>query len=170
MSCHGSVRWTDGESEMPIVQRTKKGLTCGWYGRYAATQHMAIHKRNDHMKTSTVNLEILKEFGVAGFEAARNLGELNLRTWEKLVAKQTETFGLFIDAGIEMVKATTELKDVKALVNVEMEVAKQVGEILVTKGRETLQVTTDARDDYRSWVEQGVEVFTQQVEKSAKAA
>jgi hypothetical protein len=122
------------------------------------------------MKTSTVNLEILKEFGVAGFEAARNLGELNLRTWEKLVAKQTETFGLFIDAGIEMVKATTELKDVKALVNVEMEVAKQVGEILVTKGRETLQVTTDARDDYRSWVEQGVEVFTQQVEKSAKAA
>lgn len=122
------------------------------------------------MKTSAVNLEVMKEFGVAGFEAARSLGELNLRTWEKLVEKQTETFGLFVDAGIEMVKATTEVKEVKELVNAEMAVAKQFGENLVVKGREALQVTNDARDDYRSWAEQGVEIFTKQVSKSAKAA
>lgn len=120
--------------------------------------------------SSAVNLEVMKEFGVAGFEAARSLGELNLRSWEKLVEKQTETFGLFVDAGIELVKATSELKDIKELVNVEMEVAKQFGENLIEKGRETLQVTNDVRDDYRSWAEKGVENFTKQVNKSTKAA
>ncbi len=122
------------------------------------------------MKTSAVNPEVMKKFGVAGFESARSLGELNLRTWGKLVEKQAEVFGLFVDAGIEMVKAGTELKDIKALTNAEMEVARQFGEKLVVKGRETLQLTSDARDDYRAWAEQGVEVFTQQVNKSAQAA
>ncbi|MBZ0099272.1 MAG: phasin family protein [Taibaiella sp.] len=109
----------------------------------------------------------MKQFGINGLEAARTLGELNLRTWERLVEKQTETFGLFVNAGIELVKVTADQKDVKELVNAEMGVAKQFGESLVVKGRETLQVANDARDDYRSWAEQGVEKFTQQVQKSA---
>ncbi|MCW8948529.1 MAG: phasin family protein [Sedimenticola sp.] len=122
------------------------------------------------MKTSAVNLEAFKEVGVAGFEAARALGELNLCTWEKLVEKQAEAFGLFVDAGIELVKTSTEQKDIKELVNAEMNVAKQFGENLVVKGREALQVANDARDDYRSWAEQGVETFTKQVNSSVKAA
>ena len=122
------------------------------------------------MKTPTVNLEAMKEIGVAGFEAARSLGELNLRTWEKLVENQTAVFGLFVDAGIELVKSTTEQKDIKDLVNAEMNVAKQFGENLVVKSREALQVANDARDDYRSWAEQGVETFTKQVNSAVKAA
>ncbi|MCW8943999.1 MAG: phasin family protein [Sedimenticola sp.] len=122
------------------------------------------------MKTPTVNLEAMKEIGVAGFEAARSLGELNLRTWEKLVENQTAVFGLFVDAGIELVKSTAEQKDIKELVNIEMNVAKQFGENLVVKSREALQVANDARDDYRSWAEQGVETFTKQVNSSVKAA
>jgi phasin family protein len=119
------------------------------------------------MNNPADNLETMKQFGINGFEAARSLGELNLRTWEKLVEKQTETFGLFVDAGIEMVKATSELKDIKELVNAEMTVAKQFSENLVVKGRETLQMANDARDDYRSWAEQGVEQFSRQAKKSA---
>lgn len=122
------------------------------------------------MKTSAVNLEVMKEFGVAGFEAARSLGELNLRTWEKLVEKQAETFGLFADAGVEMVKATSEAKEIKELVSAEMAVAKQFGESLVVKGREALQLSNEARDDYRSWAEQGFESFSKQVNQSVKAA
>lgn len=115
------------------------------------------------MNNSADNMETMKQFGVNGFEAARSLGELNLRTWEKLVEKQTETFGLFVDAGIEMVKATSELKDPKELANAEMTVAKQFGENLAVKSRETLQLANDAGDDYRSWAEQ----FTKQANKSA---
>jgi hypothetical protein len=122
------------------------------------------------MKTPAVNLEAMKEIGVAGFESARSLGELNLRTWEKLVENQTAVFGLFVDAGIELVKSTTEQKDIKDLVNAEMNVAKQFGENLVVKSREALQVANNARDDYRSWAEQGVETFTKQVNSSVKAA
>lgn len=119
------------------------------------------------MNNPADNMETMKQFGINGFEAARSLGELNLRTWEKLVEKQTETFGLFVDAGIEMVKATGEIKDMKELVNAEMTVAKQFGENLVVKSRETLQLANDARDDYRAWAEQGVEQFTRQAKKSA---
>ncbi len=122
------------------------------------------------MKTSAVNLEAMKEFGVAGFEAARSLSELNLRTWEKLVEKQAETFGLFADAGVELVKATAEAKEIKDLVTAEMAVAKQFGENVAAKSRETVQLTTEARDDYRSWLEQGFENFSKQVSQSVKVA
>ncbi|MEW8074807.1 MAG: hypothetical protein AB2815_03235 [Candidatus Sedimenticola endophacoides] len=63
---------------------------------------------------NTMNLDMLKEFGNGGYAQARALGELNLRTWERLFEKQMETFGLLIDnanAQIELASEVSEVSD-----------------------------------------------------------
>ncbi|MEW7981881.1 MAG: hypothetical protein AB2812_03455, partial [Candidatus Sedimenticola endophacoides] len=68
---------------------------------------------------NTMNLDMLKEFGNGGYAQARALGELNLRTWERLFEKQMETFGLLIDnanAQIELASEAREVSDMKAQV------------------------------------------------------
>ncbi len=112
------------------------------------------------MYNAKENLETIKNLGTAGYESLNALTELNVHTFEKLVAMQAETFNLFVDAGTELVKLSTEVKDPKAFVEGEVELAKQLGENLVAKGKESLEVTTEVRDEYTAWVESNVETFT----------
>ncbi len=106
------------------------------------------------------NLETFKNFGTAGFETINTLTDLNVRTFEKLVAIQAETFNLFVDAGTELAKLGNEVKDAKAFVEGEVELAKQLGENLVAKSKESLEVSTEVCDEYNSWVKSNVEAFT----------
>ena len=122
------------------------------------------------MFTLKENLENVQSFGTTGYETLRTLTELNVRTFEKLVEKQAETFNLFVDAGIELVKLSTEVKDAKAFVEGEVELAKQLGENLVTKSKESLEITTEVRDEYRTWVESNVEAFTAKANEVAQKA
>ena len=122
------------------------------------------------MITAKENLENVKEFATTGYETLRALTELNVRTYEKLVEKQAETFNLFVDAGIEMVKLGTEVKDPKVFVESEVELAKQLGENLVAKSRESLEIATEVRDEYQSFAEANVEAFTAKVNEVAQKA
>ncbi len=116
------------------------------------------------------NLETFKNFGTAGFETLSTLTDLNVRTFEKLVAMQAETFNLFIDAGTELVKLGSEVKDPKAFVEGEVELAKQLSEDLVAKSKESLEVSTEVSEEYRSWVESNVESFTTKANEVAQKA
>ena len=122
------------------------------------------------MITAKENLEMFKEFGTTGYETLRALTDLNVRTYEKLVETQAETFNLFVDAGIEMVKLTTEAKDPKEFVESEVELAKQLGETLVAKSRESLEVATEVRDQYQSFAQANVESFAAKVNEAAQKA
>ena len=122
------------------------------------------------MITANENLEMFKEFGTTGYETLRALTDLNVRTYEKLVEAQAETFNLFVDAGIEMVKLSSEAKDPKTFVENEVELAKQLGETLVAKGRQSLEVATEVRDEYQAFAEANVESFTAKVNEVAKKA
>jgi phasin family protein len=122
------------------------------------------------MITAKENLEMFKEFGTTGYETLRTLTDLNVRTYEKLVEKQAETFNLFVDAGIELVKLSSEAKDPKAFIESEVELAKQLSENLVAKSRESLEVAAEVRDEYKSFAEANVEAFTAKVSEAAQKA
>ncbi|MCP3867778.1 MAG: phasin family protein [Gammaproteobacteria bacterium] len=123
------------------------------------------------MATPTDNLEILKDLGTSGFEVIRALGELNLRTWEKLMEQQMDTFGLCVNSGIEQVKLITETDDYAALVNGQIELNRQFSETLTEKTREAMVLSNEAGDEYRAWFENGVGSLTGQAgEIAGKAA
>jgi hypothetical protein len=119
------------------------------------------------MNNAKENLEMVKAAGTAGFESIRTLGELNLRTWEKLVEKQMDTFGLFIDTGIKQLSLSTEITDAKDLVNTQVELAKAFGESLAAKGRETVEIANSVRDEYQGWLEDGVKKLNETAKTAA---
>ncbi len=122
------------------------------------------------MITAKQNLENLKDFGTISYATLRALTELNIRTFEKLVEKQAETFNLFVDTSIEMAKLTTEAKDPKEFVEGEVELTKRLGETLVAKGRESLEIATEVRDEYTSFAGSNVESFAAKVNEVAQKA
>lgn len=116
------------------------------------------------------NLEILKDLSATGYESIRALNELNLRAWEKLANRQLDAFTLLLNTSAQLIKLTAETKDVTALINGEVELAKQFGETIAAKGREDLAVVTELRDEYSAWVESGVSTFTAKANEVAKKA
>jgi phasin family protein len=86
----------------------------------------------------------------------RKLAELNLATWDKLVAKQMEMMTLCMDASskhYEAVKDVKDVKDVNELVGRQTEMARECGEKFMQKNREVVELLSGTRDEYQSWVE-----------------
>lgn len=117
------------------------------------------------MSNTTENLEMLKDLGNTGFENIRALGELNLRTWEKLIEQQMDGFGLWVNTGIAQVKLITETSDYVALVKGQAELSRQFGESLNEKGRQVMTLSGEAGDEYRAWFENGVNRLTGKVDE-----
>jgi hypothetical protein len=115
------------------------------------------------MKDPKANLELFKEFGINGYENIRALAEINLRTWEQLVEKQLDTFGVFVDAGIEQLSATSHSSDPKALFDNQLALGRALGENLAGKGRDAVNLATQASNEYRSWLENGINTFNSKV-------
>lgn len=125
------------------------------------------------MNEMTEIVEAIKEANTSAYEAVRTLGELNLSTWEKLAEKQVEAFNICFDAGVELLKSSVEIKDIKGvreLVNAEVIRAKDISEKLVSNSKEALEVASAASVEYRSLVESNVESITKRVSGAAKKA
>ena len=122
------------------------------------------------MGDTTENLEMLKDLGTTGFENVRALGELNMRTWEKLIEQQMDGFGLWINTGIEQVKLITETGDYANLLRGHTDLSKQFGENLNEKGRQVMALSSEAGDEYRAWFENGVNKLTGKVDEAVDVA
>ena len=113
------------------------------------------------------NLNLFKELSMNGFEAMRALGALNLQAWEKIAGRQMQTLDLFVETGTREINLVSETKDLNALVNGQVELAKEFGERLVAKGREDLEAAAEVQNDYRAWFEKGVNAFTAKASQAA---
>lgn len=121
--------------------------------------------------TAQVNIDMLNEMGSQGFESMRELGEINLRNWERMVARQMEAVSLMMETGMRQARAASEVKGYNDLVKTQVEFAKELGQRLVEETRQNLKLAGDARDEYRNWFEKGmVNVREQMAQAAPKAA
>ena len=120
------------------------------------------------MTNAQDSLNLFKEMSVNGFETMRSLGALNLQTWEKFADQQMEAINLFVEAGTQEIKLVSETKDINALVEAQVELTKQFGETLVAKGRENLEAAAEVQNEYRTWLENGVNAFTSKAAEVAQ--
>ncbi len=122
------------------------------------------------MNTAKENLETFNELSNKGYEAARELGELNLRTMEKLVARQMDMMNIFMESGLRQVTMASEAKGYNDLVKNQIEMTKEMTERVMNESREAVKFASDARDDYRAWMESGMEVVNENLNKVRQAA
>lgn len=114
--------------------------------------------------------ELIKNFGINGYENIRSLAEINLRTWERLVEKQIDAFGLFVDAGIDQLTANGNSQDIKATLENHAALGKRLSENMAVKGRETIDLANQASNEYRRWLENGINTFNSKVSAVASEA
>jgi phasin family protein len=121
------------------------------------------------MKTAKENLDAINELSNKGYEAARELGELNLRTMEKLVARQMDMMNMFMESSLRQVVMASEAKGYNDLIKNQIEMTKEVTERVMNESREAVKFASDTRDEYRAWMESGMEVVSENLNKVTQA-
>jgi phasin family protein len=122
------------------------------------------------MTSAKESIEMMNDLGTKGYEAAQSLGEINLRTMERLLARQMDALNLLMDSGLRQVKMVTDAKGPNDLVKEQINLVRELSERFLAEGRENVKLATDTRNEYRAWFEQGVQVINEKVVKLRPAA
>jgi hypothetical protein len=121
------------------------------------------------MTNAKENIEMMNDLSSKGYETARQLGELNLRTMEMILNRQMDTMNMMMETSLRQMTMLSEAKGYNELVKGQMEIAKEVGERMMEVGRENVKLANERRDEYRTWVEQGVNAVSEKVSSLRQA-
>ena len=110
--------------------------------------------------------EMMNGMGRDAFEAARQLGEVNLRTVDRLAEQQMELFSQNLERGTTTVKRLTGAKDYKEDLSAQAEMAQALTETTTQQSRKTLAVLNEARNSVNDLVQKELK---QVVQKTVKA-
>ena len=116
------------------------------------------------------NFELLSEMSEKGIEAARQLGEINLRAMEQLVGRQMDAVSLAMDTGLQQAKMASEATAYSDLLTGQVELAKGLSERLMQEGRNNVKLATDTREEYRAWFAKGMNLMREKVGETQNVA
>ena len=122
------------------------------------------------MTTTQANLDMINELGTKGYESMRELGEINLRNWERMVARQMDAVSMMMESGLRQAKVASEAKGYNELAKTQVDFAKELGQRMVDETRQNLKLAGDARDEYRAWFEKGMASAKDRMGQTAKTA
>jgi len=113
------------------------------------------------METMKDSWNLLNEFNSKGYQSLVQLGEVNLRTMEKLANRQMDAMNLFMENGSRQSELLTQAKDLNDLVAAETELTREFGSRLMGVFRENLELADEAQNSYRAWFEKGLAGVTE---------
>jgi phasin family protein len=116
------------------------------------------------------NINTANEMSNKGYDRLNSLGELNLKVWEKLAARQMEAVNAMMEQGARQMKLATEAKGYNDFVKGQMEMAKEASERMMSEVKTNMELAGEVRDDYRAWMQAGVSELTAEMRKTTTAA
>jgi hypothetical protein len=121
------------------------------------------------MTSAKKNFALFTEMSGKGYEAARELGEINLRTMEKLVGRQMDTVALLMESGLRQVEMVAGAKGYNELLNGQIEEVKGLGARVMKESRTNMKLAGDTRDEYRVWIEKGMDTTREKMSEAQHA-
>ena len=115
-------------------------------------------------------LEMVNQFNENVFASVKRLGELNMRTFEQLAAKQAKVMNECLESSSKQVELMTSAKDVKEALEAQGELLKGCNEKFLANLRETTEMMTEVRDELTVLVEDAVKYTSTSVEKATEMA
>jgi phasin family protein len=112
---------------------------------------------------------LISEMTANSFERLNALGELNLRTWEKLVGRQMDTLSFAVEQGIRQARLATESKGYNEYLKSQVDLAKETGEHAMAEARANLKTAGEVQADYRAWMQKGMSDLSAELHKGAPA-
>ncbi len=116
------------------------------------------------------SLTAMNEMTSKGADRLRSLGDLNLKIWEKLAARQLEALNLMMEQSVRQMKIASEAKGYNEFVKAQVEMAKEASERMMEEVRTNMSLANEVRDEYRAWAQAGMSEMTAEIKKSVASA
>ena len=122
------------------------------------------------MTTVNDTMNTVNEMANKGFERMTSLGELNLKLFERVAARQMDALNLFMEHGIRVMKIATESKGYNESFKGQVDAAKELSERLMTESKTNMSLAGEVRDDYRHWFEKNLAEVSADLRKGVPTA
>ena len=120
--------------------------------------------------TAKDNLAAMNEMGTKGAERLNSLGDLNLKIWERMAARQLEALNLMMEQSVRQMKIASEAKGYNEFVKAQVDLAKEASERMMEEVRTNMSLANEVRDEYRAWAQAGMSELTAEMKKNAAKA
>jgi phasin family protein len=115
-------------------------------------------------------LDMINKFNANFFASAKRLGDLNLKTFEKLAAKQAEIMNDCLESTTKHYEVLTTSKDYKEAMAAQTELMKGCNHKMVGSLREAAELMASVREEYSGMVEEAVKQASESVEEATVMA
>jgi hypothetical protein len=122
------------------------------------------------MNTPKENIEMFKDMASESYDVARELADINLRAWNKMLEKQMDMMNVWIEASVKQVELSSTIKDQKEYMTSQSVLTRDLGEKLIDSGRKAISAGNDMQSEYRAWYEKSVQSMTKNWNKAGKQA
>ena len=116
------------------------------------------------------SLTTMNEMTSKGADRLSSLGDLNLKIWEKLAARQLEALNLMMEQSVRQMKIASEAKGYNEFVKAQVEMAKEASERMMEEVRTNMSLANEVRDEYRAWAQAGMSEMTAEIKKNVASA
>ena len=115
-------------------------------------------------------LDMVNKFNANFFASAKRLGDLNLKTFEKLAAKQAEIMNDCLESTTKHYEVLTTSKDYKQAMASQSELLQGCNEKMVGSLREAAELMASVREEYSNMVEEAVKQASDSVDEATAMA
>lgn len=98
----------------------------------------------------------IETWNKVAMESARRLGDINMRTLEKLAERNFEAASDYLEGSVRQLKVMGESKDIQSAVKEQTEIAKELNEKFVDYAKKTAAVFNDVKGELTEWAEDGM--------------
>ena len=101
-------------------------------------------------------LEFYKELTEQTVQSVKRLGELNMRTFETLAAKQVEMLQSCVDAGVKQSQLLSKSRDMQEFMSAQAELSNTCAEHFSKNMTETADIMKTAQEELSGLVEESI--------------
>jgi len=92
----------------------------------------------------------------ATIDAAKRLGDINMRSFEKLTQRNIEAVADYLDGSVQQMKLMGESKDIQAAVKEQTRLSAELNEKFVEHAKKTAEVLNEVKGEFTEWAQDGM--------------
>ncbi|MCG7980614.1 MAG: phasin family protein [Candidatus Thiodiazotropha endolucinida] len=122
------------------------------------------------MAKAKENIEMMSDLNTAGYESFRQLSDISLKAWNQVMEAQMNTLNTLMNTSMEQLKLVSEAKDYQEVVRGQMDLSRKLGEDLMSKTREAVELSQKTGEEVRGWYESNLATANEKISKVPEKA
>jgi phasin family protein len=115
-------------------------------------------------------IELFADLGAKSVDTLRQLGELQMKAWNKVLDQQLDIFNTVLGNASQQFKLMSEAKSLEDTVREQVELNRTLAEDLMGKARKSVELAQKVGEDYRDWAEKASSEAKKQFEAATPKA